>query len=216
MFGKYISKKGSYFVFHENNKFEYSKELHNFQTDIPVIEILETSKGEYRLVNKTIVLNSNKNYLDSIFTSSINLVEKQANKVNKDSIKINIEKHNWYYKVFICGTGIEIENNVNDVSGCYCLNNSLNTVPKFYTKFYKIKICPDIENHEFRESWSNINTLFIESKSIPRNDADSDIFIDIDFHILNFYFIDLVDEIVLIRKDRLLFRGEEYFFQVNR
>lgn len=209
-YGVYRSKDGSFLKIKADGTFDYSREFHLLKLDNPIHKPLERSKGIYQIKDNFLVLNTNNNYIDSILDKSIRVKELESINKRKDSITIKIKKNN-FFKVYICHTGIEVKKDIEDISNSFLLANNEVYVKNFYTDYYSIKIYPNLDNSEIRGSFSDIKRICFESKKFERKDSSKDIYIDVDFDILNFYIVELKDEIVLFNKDELFFNGEIFY-----
>jgi hypothetical protein len=85
-------------------------------------------------------------------------------------------------------------------------------VPKIYNDF-SVKVYPNFDDIYVRGDFSDIKRIYFESKIFKRDNPSKGIEIEIDFDIFNFYFVDLKDDIVLIKEGKLYFKGEELVFE---
>lgn len=210
--GTYLSKNGSSLKITADGTFDYSKEFHQYTNDVYIQKKIEQSYGKYEIKNGLLVLNTEERHIDSIIDKSIRFEEIGVGKT-KDSINITV-KNNDFIKVYICYTGLEMTNDIEDVSHSFFLSKNKIKVPKFYTDYLSIKIYPNMDNYYMRSGLSDIKRICFESKKIIRHDSNKDILIEIDFNIFNFYYVELNDEIVLIENNKLKFRGEEYILKI--
>ena len=210
--GTYLSKNGSSLKITADGTFDYSKEFHQYTNDVYIQKKIEQSYGKYEIKNGLLVLNTEERYIDSIIDKSIRFVEIEDSKT-KDSINITVKKND-FIKVYLCKTGLELKYDIEDYTSSFFLSKNRIKVPKFYANYLSIKIYPNMDNYYMRSGLSDIKRICFESKKFIRNDSNKDLFIEIDFNVFNFYYVELNDEIVLIENDKLKFRGEEYILKI--
>lgn len=210
-FGIYKSKNGSTLEINNKGLFKYSKELHLSRLDVKIGKKLEQSRGYFKKESNFILLNTSKTYIDSIINRSINVVQRESSNSIKDSTKITLKSKD-FLKVYICGTGLEILKNINDASNALLLDKSEMNIGKIYNDF-SVKVYLNFDDAYVRSDFSDIKKICFESKLFKRDSFLKDIEIEINFDPFNFYFVDLKDEIVLIKKNKLYFKGEEFVIE---
>lgn len=208
--GCYKSKEGSQLILKSDSSFSYQKER-NRQFDISTKEIFMKSYGKFTVTENVIFLTTKNNGLSSEeLLKKIKLSEMNYTKQKKDSVLISVINKKNNLKVYICNTGLEHLNVPGDVSSCLELK-SRNVLPAFYPEKYFFRLYPDFDNFRVRYGY-HINTMYFDSAEFSKKD-NSDLVLDLDFNISDFALTRFEQDIVLIKKDKLFFKGEEFILE---
>lgn len=206
-YGKYISSNGSFLILKKDKTFYFQKER-TLKLDVESKEILMKSFGSFIQKNNLLFLTSSKKaYIDSLNNENFKI--REIDNLNKvDSISVKFTKKDSSLKMFICGTGINSSNNLEDTSGCFQLQKN-DKIPIFYSDKIFFRIYPNFDDVKIRNDY-NINTAYIDSKYFIKNKINSSLLVDLNFDYNNFSFINFEQDIVLIQDKKLMFKGEEF------
>ena len=205
--GVYKSKNGSVIKLNKNNTFYYEKN-EIYTSDLVIEDLKEFSYGNFFLKNGYLLFNSSKNnnYIDSILNKSFILKEIDHNKSDSIIISINDLNPN-ITNLYMCGDDLYNEEDINDVTSCIKVYDKIK-IKKNYSDNYYFLIYPNIDNHMIRST--NLNTIFFKTK-FYKNSFHKDLLINLNFQPLYFSYIELQNDVVLIRNDKkLFFKGEEF------
>ncbi|MGE8554544.1 MAG: hypothetical protein ACN6OB_11505 [Chryseobacterium jejuense] len=206
-YGKYTSSNGSFFILNKDKTFYFQKQR-ILKLDVDSKEIIMKSYGHFIQNDNLLLLTSPKKaYKDSLNNENFKIKEITDSK-NLDSINIKFTKKNALLKIFICGTGIEYTNSLEDTSGCFFLKENRKT-PIFYSDKIFFRIYPNFDNVELRRDYK-INTPYIDTNYFIKKEINSDLLIDVNFDSNNFSFTNFEEDLVLIVNNKLIFKGEEF------
>lgn len=205
------SNNKSYIVLNENDTFEYVNYdyFSNRDGGTNFFEINFFSKGKYHKEGSFLIFNSINPKIEDFEKSSLKIVEKTS-ETNNDSIQFGVSYDKRSYKIFLCGTGIELGYDVVDASGCYELYDK-NIIPHLGSDDFYLRIYPNISNHFIRSI--DFNQNFFDSKYYKK-DSFSNVEITLDFNLNNFKFKALEDEMLFMEGDKII-HNKMIFYKVD-
>ncbi len=212
-YGKYESKRGSSIILNKNNSFEYVKSNAIIYSDIILYDFDYTSFGKYRQERNILFLNSDDLHIKNNEKKEVKLLINETNTENRkkyDSINVKANYDSTLIKLYLCNTGIEINNNADDMSTCLRIYSE-NRLPDFGNRKYFLRIYPNIDNYRVREQ-QNIRTLYFDSEMLEKKKG-TNLELSLDFKLNNFNLVFFDQEIFLIIDENTIFHeGEELVY----
>jgi hypothetical protein len=207
--GSYKSANGSTLNLGKKNTFNYHKKYE--WKRMPVIDYYSISEGEYKISDNLILFKSKYDLTEKI---NNNLIINQNSINSDDNIVLQIDKLSNDFNIYICNVySEEYDSILNSWSSNFdnCLKlDKINKIKKQYfgEKIY-FKIYPKYESSFMRIYQFNLTYLKTKEFEFDKGKNIEILFTEPNIDL--FYYQNFENEIALIEKDYIFFKGEKFY-----
>ena len=207
--GVYKSEKGSEILLNGKSYYYHKKIVWK---NMPITETISISEGSY-FIKQNIILLSSKFDLSEKLNEIFNIT--QGNDSSSDYIELRFKYYNPEYNIFVCNVLNEFYDEkhkewTNQTDFCLKLKDTTKIKKKDILGNLYFKIYPNFDffsmrDFEFRKNYIKSKEFVISlSKNIEIN-------LNPRFNLDLFYFEEFDNEIALIEKDYIFFKGEKFY-----